>query len=91
MRHLFGPVDRGFADLRTVRDTGSCLTFGDGADLDLSTCIEWADVEARLPDGWRPDFHDGFGRRLCRSSDSQATGTCCGMSSVPLYPSWTWC
>ncbi len=59
-RYLFGPVDAAFADqnLHEPRAAGDCLAFnatGAGVDLAVGPADAWADVEARLPAGWRPD------------------------------------
>src|SRR5215468_10510433 len=60
MRYLFGPVAAEFArdELGHLRASGACLAFGPDAGTDL--CVgpgdTWADVAARFPPGWRPDF-----------------------------------
>ncbi len=61
LRYLFGPVAGAFADqnLREARQAGDCLAFnatGAGVDLALGPTATWADLLARLPKGWRPNF-----------------------------------
>src|SRR5260370_42084164 len=59
MRYLFGPVTKDFADanLRSARAAGAWLCFDScgQADLTIGPADSWADVTARLPEGWRPD------------------------------------
>src|SRR5262245_56953972 len=59
-RYLFGPVTPAFADqtLGALRASGECLAFGPAADVDLDVGPDapWEQIEARLPEGWRPDF-----------------------------------
>jgi Glycosyl transferases group 1 len=59
-RYLFGPVTRAYADqkLHAARQRHECLAFdiSDGSDLTIGLGDSWADVCARLPPGWQPDF-----------------------------------
>jgi hypothetical protein len=58
MRHLFGPVDGKFAgqNLHRSRAAGECLAFGADVDLPALADASWAEIEARFPAGWRPEF-----------------------------------
>jgi tetratricopeptide (TPR) repeat protein len=59
-RYLFGPVTADYADqhLLDLRQSGECLPFNSSGDAGLAVGFDdtWADVCARLPEGWRPDF-----------------------------------
>ena len=57
-RFHFGPAPRELADdaLPAARAAGACLTFGRGGDLPAAPGDSWADLTARCPPGWRPDF-----------------------------------
>jgi FkbM family methyltransferase len=60
LRYLFGPIDKPTADqlLQIQHERGNCLTFNtqDGSDLTIGLTDTWADVSARLPSGFAPDF-----------------------------------
>jgi glycosyltransferase involved in cell wall biosynthesis len=59
-RYLFGPVSPAFADenLGRHRQAGHCLAFDPEGKTDLAVRADdsWANVCARLPLGWWPDF-----------------------------------
>ena len=59
-RYQFGPVDAAYAEryLQRQRDAGVCLTFNaEGtADLTIGAADSWAEVCARFPDGWQPEY-----------------------------------
>jgi glycosyltransferase involved in cell wall biosynthesis len=58
LRFLFGPVSHhGTAIPRGEGSSSICLTFGPGgADLITAAETTWAEIEAQLPNEWRPDF-----------------------------------
>jgi glycosyltransferase involved in cell wall biosynthesis/tetratricopeptide (TPR) repeat protein len=60
LRFLFGPVPADLAgqNLYRLRPTGQCLAFDAAgkADLTVRPTETWAEVCARLPADWRPDF-----------------------------------
>ena len=59
-RYLFGPVDDAYAldNLEAARASGDCMTFAAAGqpDMIVRRGDRWADVVARLPPAWRPDF-----------------------------------
>jgi glycosyl transferase family 1 len=58
MKYLFGcPVARFTTDcLHHARARGDCLTVGPQADLTLDPDATWADVRAKLPESFQPEF-----------------------------------
>jgi tetratricopeptide (TPR) repeat protein len=59
-RYLFGPAPVAFAEhnLKHARQSGDCLVFNreDTADLRIGPLDTWAEITARFPAGWQPDF-----------------------------------
>jgi GT2 family glycosyltransferase/Flp pilus assembly protein TadD len=90
--HLFGPISAAFAaaELRDLRRAGRCLAFGPepapGLDLVVAPGDSWADVRARLPAGWAPDF---VALHLPYAAVPPALWSA-PLPLVGLAPDWTW-